>query len=317
MSSFRPMIGLVLLLFAAMPCAAATVTFNSALDRWMYPFAFSGGARDLAPTFGAVGTSGFDNRDGQFLIGFDTAGGIPTGQGADNYRINSATVRAAVGAPSGFEYDPTYDSFRTYLPATDVAFLADADPGRPIELHGLGFRNGYTQLSFGPNDAQPPGFEETSSFGPPGSGTRNVFPLGFLTPGAGQDMSNNVSQESDSNPWAIGMTSLAAGLAVPTNTVFSFSLDLANPDVLSYLQQGLNSGTLGFAVTSLHAASQTGGPPVPQFITKENTLGATLAPVLEIDYQIVPEPGALSLVAAGTIAVLGIWGLRRSLAKAA
>ena len=97
------------------------------LDRWMYPFAFTGGTRNLSPTFGAVGTPGFDNRDAQFLIGFDTSAVIPAGQGADNYQINSITVRAMVGAPSGFEYDPTYDPFRAYLPDTDPEAAFDND----------------------------------------------------------------------------------------------------------------------------------------------------------------------------------------------
>jgi hypothetical protein len=55
---------LLILCAAARPASAATATFDAALDRWMYPFAFSGGSRDLAPTFGAVGNEGFDNRDG-------------------------------------------------------------------------------------------------------------------------------------------------------------------------------------------------------------------------------------------------------------
>jgi hypothetical protein len=135
-----------------LPSLGPAATVSVALDRWMYPFAFTGGTRDLAPTFGAIGSPGFDNRDGQFVIGFDTAGQIPTGLGPGTYQIISATVRAMVGSPSGFEYDPTYDTYRTYLAPENPNSLADSDIGRPIELHGLGFRNGYTHLSFGPTD---------------------------------------------------------------------------------------------------------------------------------------------------------------------
>ena len=282
----------LVLLTASRFSSAATVTVS--LDRWMYPFAATGGTRDLAPTFSAVGTPGFDNRDAQFIVGFDTSSQIPVGQGAANYQISTATVRFMVGSPSGFEYDPSYDSFRTYLLTTDPNYVSDSDAGRPIELHGIGFRNGHTQLSFTANDNQPPGFEESSSFGVPGVGTRNAYPLGFLSPGIGSDIANNITGGTESHPWAIGTASLVAGAAVPDNTMFSFAIDLSSADVRSYLQQGLNQGVLGFALTSLHTASQTGGPPVPQFITRENTRAGSAPAILEFEVQTVPEPTSLA-----------------------
>jgi hypothetical protein len=274
----------------------------------MYPFAFTGGTRTLAPTFGAVGTPGFDNRDGQFLIGFDTSATVPTGQGAANYVISSATVRTMVGSPAGFVYDSTNDSFRTYLADTDARFLVDSDAGRPIELFGLGFRNGYTNLSFAANDNLPPGFEESSPFGAQDARTRNVFPLSFLTAGVGSDIANNVLDGTESNPWAVGSATLTAGAVVPDNTTFSFSIDLSNADVRNYLQQGLNQGVLGFAVTSLHPASQGGVPPTPQFVTRENTLPGTTPAFLEIELQAVPEPGAMALcaVALAAVSLIGV-----------
>jgi hypothetical protein len=283
--------------------AADADTISVGLDRWMYPFAFTGGTRNLSPTFGAVGTPGFDNRDAQFLIGFDTSSIIPTGQGAGNYQISSVTVRTMVGAPSGFEYDPTYDAFRTYLPDTDPEAIDDADVGRPIELFGVGFRNGYTSFSFGANDNQPPGFEESSLFGTQDVGTRNAYPLSFASAGAGIDVSNNISDRIESHPWAVGSAALAPGAPVTDNTTLAFAIDLANADVRSYVQQGLNDGTLGFAISSLHAASQAGGPPVPQFLTRENTGAGAAAAMLEIDYQIVPEPASYVLAAVGALVV--------------
>jgi hypothetical protein len=286
--------------------AAHAETISIGLDRWMYPFAFTGGTRNLSPTFGAVGTPGFDNRDAQFLIGFDTSSVIPTGQGAANYQIDAVTVRTMVGAPAGFEYDPTYDAFRTYFPDTDPEALDDADAGRPIELYGVGFRNGYTRFAFGPNDNQPPGFEESSSFGTQDVGTRNAYPLSFAGAGTGIDVSNNVSDRIESRPWAVATAALAPGAPVTDNTTLAFAIDLANADVRSYLQQGLNEGTLGFAISSLHAASQAGGPPVPQFITRENTGAGSAPAVLEIEYQIVPEPATFGLAAVGALLVLGL-----------
>ena len=294
---------LALLMMLAVHSSTHAADVTVSLDRWMYPFAFTGGTRDLAPTFGAVGNPGFDNRDAQLLIGFDTSATVPVGAGAANYQINSITVRTMVG-PAGFEYDPTYDPYRTYLPAADAEFQADADTGRPIELHGVGFRNGYTQFSFGANDNQPPGFEESSLFGAQDAGTRNAFALGFPTAGTGTDISNNVDDGVESNLWAIGTAPLAAGAVVPDNTAFSFAIDATNPDVLGYLQRGLNDGVLGFAITSMHEASQGGGTPTPQFITRENA-GAGAAPaVLVIDYQIIPEPAAVMLATAGAVFAL-------------
>jgi hypothetical protein len=281
--------------------ASNAATISVGLDRWMYPFAFTGGTRNLSPTFGAVGTPGFDNRDAQFLIGFDTSSLIPMGRGAKQYQINAVTVRAMVGSPSGFEYDPTYDAFRTYLPDTDPEALDDTDVGRPIELFGVGFRNGYTQFSFGPNDSQPPGFEESSPFGVQDVGTRNAYPLSFVSAGTGIDVSNNIDDRIESHPWAIGVAALAPGAPVMDNTSFAFAVDLTNPDVRSYLQRGLNEGTLGFAISSMHAASQAGGPPVPQFLTRENTDAGAAPAVLEIDYQIVPEPATCALATIGVL----------------
>jgi hypothetical protein len=303
---------ILLVLLAAGQVRAETVTV--ALDRWMYPFAFTGGTRNLSPTFGAVGTAGFDNRDGQFVIGFDTSGVAPRGLGASLYQINSVTVRTMVGSPAGFPYDPSYDSFRTLLPNTDPDYLNDVDAGRPIELHGVGFRNGYTQLSFSANDNQPPGFEESTSFGTQGVGTRNAYPLAFLTAGAGSDIANNVDNRTESNPWAIGTTTLAPGAVVPDNSTFAFQIDVLNADVQNYLQRGLNDGVLGFAITSFHEASQGGGgPPAPQFVTRENTGGGTAPAVLEIDFQIVPEPATIALASVGAvIAVLPCLRRRRT-----
>jgi hypothetical protein len=289
---FRSFVVAGLVNLASVVASAHAASITVALDRWMYPFAFSGGTRDLAPTFGAVGNEGFDNRDGQFILGFDTSGEITIGQGAERYQIHSLTVKTMVGSPSGFVYDPTYDPFRTYLADGDPQFMADADAGRPIELHGIGFRKEYTELSFGPSNNQPPEFEENAPFGTAGAGTRNVYPLGFLTSGAGSDISNNIDNRMESQPWAIGTAELPAGNSVPDNTTISFAVDLSNSDVLNYLQRGLDTGVLGFAITSLHEAAQAGGPPVPQFVTKENRRTGSLPAVLEIDYEILPAPSA-------------------------
>lgn len=291
------------------PAASAdTARFDQpASDRWMYPFSFTPGTRTVAPTFGAVGSDGFDDRDGQFLVGFNTAGLVPTGLGAGSYQITSARL-TVTDSGGGIVYDNSYDLVSTYLaPATD------ADAGRPIEVHGVGFRNGYTRLGFGPNDGAPPAYEESSPFGPPGGpaeGVRHAFPLGFDAAGNGIDVSNNVADGFESNPWALGVNStLTPGSVAPADSTFTFDLNLSDPNVLGYLQDALNDGTLGLMVTSLHPATQQSAEGTPRFYTKENVLhdpgsGFFLAPQLEVQYTIVPEPGTAGLLALAGTALL-------------
>ena len=62
------------------------------IDRWNYPFASQPGTEASIPTFAALRQSGFDDRDAQFLIGFSTADGVPTGFGATRYAIAAADV---------------------------------------------------------------------------------------------------------------------------------------------------------------------------------------------------------------------------------
>jgi autotransporter-associated beta strand protein len=119
-----------------------------------------------------------------------------------------------------------------------------------------------------------------------------MFPLGFTASGTGFDISNNIDQRTESRPWAIGKASVVAGDPVPENTAISFAVELADASVLNYLRRGLDAGVLGFAITSVHEAAQTGGPPVPQFITKENGRAGSMPAVLEIDYEILPAPSA-------------------------
>src|SRR5689334_23275391 len=100
---------------AAGASAAQPVTATFAvptMDRWMYSFnqASPLGSETQAQVFSSVGSpyqSSFDNRDGQFLLGYDTGGIIAAGLGADQYRVISARVVARISRDSSFRYDPT------------------------------------------------------------------------------------------------------------------------------------------------------------------------------------------------------------------
>jgi hypothetical protein len=262
----------------------------------MYPFNSSPGLRPSAPVFGAVGTAGFDNKDGQLLIAGNTvAAGIPSGLGAASYNVVSVRVTAthSIGAIS---YDPTYDVWQSHLDPSDPRRVADGDAGRPIELYGIGLRGGFTHLSLGPINPGPPAFEEYEAFAPSiGVGVRNAFPLDFGVPDAAGDVSNNVIHPTLPNgfnpsPWAIGVSTsgLAPGAAVPQGVpgvsageTFRFQVNLSDPDVLAYVQQGLDAGVLGFAIVSLYETAQTGGAN-PSFYTADATDPAAVAPTMQI-----------------------------------
>ncbi|MBX3414394.1 MAG: PEP-CTERM sorting domain-containing protein [Pirellulales bacterium] len=311
---------LVVALGALRSASADSITINESnstlFDRWMYPFNGTPGERFLAPVFGAIGSyPDFDNRDGQLIIGFDTSSFVPTGQPLSSYNIASVKVRVTHSSGT-FIYDPTYDSYLTYSPdGVAPAPQADSDPGRPIELHGVGLRNGYTSLGFGGVSPGPPVFEQGDIYGSP----RSVFPLGFGVPNAEGDVSNNVQFGFESNPWAIGQAtsgilpgqSVLSGTSSSAGETFEFDLGLT-PQVLAYLQNGLANGGLFFAITSLHSAAEMVGGTNPNFYTSDHPSLFALSPQVTIEFAEVPEPTtwALGLTGFGCVAAFG-WVRRR------
>lgn len=255
------------------------------LDRWVYVFGDTTGDRPVASTFASFDPR-FDTRDAQFLMGWDTAGTPATGAGPANYLLRKVRVTLTVGMDKTFLYDPTFDAFQTYL-TNEPAAIPDSDPGRPIELYGAEFRNGFTAETF----------KENSPYGPKGSifgdnisiGTRNVFAAMYGTNGTLIDIANNVGQRNASwtnapfevRPWAIGVTTDAApGDFVPVNARFTFDVDLSDPLVAGYLQAALDCGILRLFISSLSPATQitpggTGGGGLgsyPSWVNKENLL---------------------------------------------
>lgn len=273
--------------------SASHVSFDTpTTDRWMYPFNSTPGTRSSAPVFGAPGTEGFDERDGQFLVGFDTSGEIQTGLGASAYRVTSATLTLRHDG-GDFVYDPTTDGYQTYLDSGASGYQADSDAGRPLELFGAGYRNGYDAESFG----------ETGAFGPgaPAAGTRNVYPVGFDGNGNAVDVSNSLDYAHGGangfTPVSFGVgtaVGLSAGDTVTAGTEFVFDLNLSSPWVEGFLREQLHGGNASFVVASFHPASQ-GGPAIyPSFETKENIVGQS--GTLHIEYDIVPEPETFGLM---------------------
>lgn len=293
---------------------------SSSADRWMYAFNSTPGFRGLAPTFSAIGETAFDDMDGQFLVGIDTAaaGVTPLGPG-EAYQINSMklTVTHSTGA---LIYDPTFDNYATYLDPGDVDALTDSDAGRPIELYGAGLRGGFSGYGFDGGVTGPPTFNDGSPFAfadPTLPGVRNSYAYDTVY----GDVSNAIDGKLlDARPWAIGQAEgLSAGDAVSQGVpgvsageTFTFDIDLTHTGVHDYLAQGLEDGGLFFTIVSLHETSQTGGSN-PNFYTSSSFDPAAIAPTVVLDYDIVqvPEPATLTMGLIGLAVGLGVVIRRR------
>ena len=265
-------------------------------DRWNYPFNSTPGARPFASTFTPGFTPGlFDDRDAQVLVSYGTASDIVPGLGSANYEVLSARVTATIAAEStlAFEYDPTYDSFSTHLLPSDPSFAPDQDAGRPVELFGTGFRNGFNAFAYG--ETGPWGFGD-----PTAEGIRNAFALGSTPSGLG-DVSNQVRDRFDTTPFAIGQSTKSPGDLIVAGDELVFDLDLSNPDVLSYIQQSLNAGIVSLTISSLHFATQAGAGNFPLIGMKESA--TTSSVTLDLSVRIIPAPASAALLALGAFGV--------------
>ena len=265
---------------------------SPALDRWNYPFANDPGGSAYASVFAALASTGFDpqfdNRDGQMVIGFDTAtAGIPANLSPWSYAINSATLTMTVESDQTFRYDPTPDPFQIWLPLGDPSAIPDEDLGHAVEVFGTGFRFGHTAQTYAEN-------APFSPLGSLGKGIRTAYPLSFE---AGQcvDVSNNVDEFLDPMPFGVGLNAkLTPGQLVPANTELNFEIDVDNADVQRYLRQSLDQGVLSLTIASIFPAEQQQTGTYPRFYTKENLavlLGLVHAAQLHLVVEISDAPG--------------------------
>jgi len=285
--SSRITIGILCALPFAGLATAVPITANYSeptLDRYMYPFNFSFGAEPQALCFGAILQPGFDDRDAQMIVGFNTAADIPTGYPAAYYKVRSVQVRVVASIGDRFIFDPTWDSVTTLYPNTDPAHTADQDPGKPVELFPVGYRGPATLANF----------TESYAFGPqpqPQPGSRYAFAATMDDAGHATDVSRQVNDRVEAYPAAIAycVPSVNAGAKVPVDTSLVFDVNLCVQGVRSYIQRSLSAGKLNWSVTTLEPATGgpgggTGNPTYPAFYTKENALAQVLgyAPSLSI-----------------------------------
>ncbi|TVQ51724.1 MAG: hypothetical protein EA377_11825 [Phycisphaerales bacterium] len=283
--------------------ADETIEFNAdkpTLDRWNYPFNQTPGVRELASIWGATipeepnGFSpDFDNRDAQFHVGFATDESIPTDLGPESYHITEAVVTIMIGTNNTFRYDPTYDIWQSYLPVNHPDFIPDDTTGRPMELYGVGFRNGFDALSYTETTAY-------STISPFGKFVRTTYAMDFDAQGEPRDVSNNIDEMFDPSPFAIGQTdTVAPGAFVPQLTVFTFTIDVEDELIQNYLRESLDLGIVHFMFSSLHAASDPAdngdfSSTYPEILTKENLFvmaGLADASQLSLTVEIIDDPG--------------------------
>lgn len=239
-----------------------------ALDRWNYAFNPTPGLRITASTFGnEAGSPLFDNRDGQFIVGFNTGANIPAGLGAARYTATSCVLEITYANDFVAKYDPTTDPYTAFLPATDAQYADDPDPGQPVELFATGFRNGFSLQNW--VETSPYTVSGQSVLNP---GVRNAFAMGRNASGAWVDVSNSVRERWTPTPLAVGqIDGLKPGSLVPIGTALRFELDVSRADVQEFLRGALDAGRLRFSVTSLTKVVQQAGE-FPSFYCRENPI---------------------------------------------
>ena len=276
--------------FPAQPFGLKTTPAN--LARWMYPFNGNPASRPTASVFGSLGsTPAFDSRDAQFLLGWNTANRVPAGRGAKNYLVRRARVTLTIASGNQYTYNGTLRDYRTYFPANDLRHLATTNIASPVELFGAGFRGGYVAANYpqdGPWAADPGGGYYTN---------RVAYAAGFDTNGVLVDVSNNVGDDGTNEiarpfeiaPFAVGQTTnVAPGQLMPVGSQLTFDLNLDDPLIYGYVQNGLSDGNLSFVVGSLAGASFSGPPTYPNFYTTFSPIAsANQFPLLDIEGEIV------------------------------
>ncbi len=283
------------------------------IDRWVYPFNTSPGFRAVTATFSALGQENafpplsFDQRDGQFLVGVDTADQIPPGRGVCGYRVTAARVTVAVATHLAFRMDPTQDDWTTYL-----AGATDAD-GRPLELFGAAYRGGFTAATYieGTSSGPPAG----TPFGPStSSDVRFVYPTDFIG-GDQRDVSNNIRDAFNPKPFSIGVVAgLPTGQFVPVDSDVVFDLNVTDADVQAYLRAAMDEGRLRLLITSLQPAFSDGGPGAGEFASfyaKEFTFADGLWTRFALTVELTPSGdanGSGVVDFADITAVLSNWG---------
>ena len=241
-------------------------------DRWNYPYNATPGTRARASMFRSIDDEVGIYRYGGYIVSFDTSAAVPTGLEPSAYLVTSVSVQLMTSDNFKVPYDSSYDPAQTYLPETDDRRVPDTDSGRPINLFGAGFRNGFDLTTW----------EETTVYRSKDSELTTVYPMVLNDSGEVVDVTLAVDydQPSDPAPLATGaLDGIEPGELIPFNAWMNFDLALSNPGTLAYVQQGLSQGRIVLYATSLNGGSSTDRT-YPEFHTSDSLLGE--APRLRI-----------------------------------
>ncbi len=217
-------------------------------DRWSYPFAFSPppATRPTASVFSAPLASGFDYRDGEMLLRFRNT----TTPGDPNYiPANGDPSRYGfTGAKVVIHHAPGTYTWDTRTPAINSA-------GRPfrLEIFGMGVDAGAAPLTIDTWLETTPFQGQSNGLVTPPGQRRNPHPLSIDENAAEPSEANNI----DATPWGLGLPvygtapgEYTPGVAAADAFPITFTLDVSNPRVRRYIQEGLASRGVEFVVCS-------------------------------------------------------------------
>jgi hypothetical protein len=287
LARFFRLVGCALLWWGATSIQAQPFSLQSTpagIARWMYPFNASSANRATAPLFSAFSSiPDFDTRDGQYLLGWDTSNSIPVGQGARNYLLSRLRVTLTISANMQYVYDGTLHDYRTYLLTNAPNYLPATNLNNPVELYGVGFRGGFINSSSVYVSYSATNFPQAGPFFATSNGgdytNRVAYDAGYNTNGVLVDVSDNVGDNGTNEipqpfevaPFAVGYsTNVAPGQLMPEGSQITFDINLNDPLIYNYIQQGLNEGNLSFMASSLVNADSSyfdGQPNWPEFYT--------------------------------------------------
>jgi hypothetical protein len=300
-------------------------TTDPEIEMWFYPFSTANGVgsvRDRGAAFSwytpqegfpDITGSGTDpSQRGVILVASDTSATIPKLADPTKYRIDSLrvtmTMLGSIGSGVG-TYDGSADDYAAVVAGND------ADAGHPVEMWGVGFGGAESTLGY-------------STFGFTGESGAEYFNSGdrrwpisggsftgpyqiYAIDGAGNDVSNAISGGYSATavgnttapfaptPFAVGKVydelgaEVAAGSSVSQGTEFVFEPNLEDAALVSYVQNSLAAGHLGFFFASLDEPNgHSGDVFYPDFYLDNVPNGPNPygnAPTIELSVTILPD----------------------------
>ncbi|MHC5111474.1 MAG: hypothetical protein ACYTHJ_16530 [Planctomycetota bacterium] len=273
-------------------------------DVWHYPFNFTPGFRPVGGVFSSGGIDQWNDRDGMVLVAWETDDLIPLGQNPDSYQILDVRVTITNQAASFLvpEWIPdlTVDEWFTYLPGGN-----DTDPGRPIELFGVGFGPQYSELGWteGVNYVGATQFSNTA---------RDPFPMTFqdetgdflhvednVRGTQNEDLEEPLCDDPDGIcpftpiPWAMGepMGYVPGQQTTPFDIAFVVDLEMKDGAVRQYFQEQLSTGRVLVSISSLVITTQQAAPfSYPSFFLKEGVPLDPLAKAPTLTITLAADP---------------------------